>query len=246
MSSLQIQINPTPKQHLAWQKYHDQTTTEILPGGGAGGGKSLWLSQVIASSALRYPGSRWLLGRSVLKTLKQTTLLTLIEVLTRWGLKADEHYVYNQQESTITFSNGSVIYLKDQAHYPSDPNYDRLGSSEYTGAAIDEANQIQAKAKEVVASRLRYKLSEFGLIPKLLLSCNPAKNWVYGNFYKPWHEGKLPDYRAFIPALVTDNSYISPHYIESVKRLKDPCPGRLSHPAQVSSSQLTRVLESSL
>ncbi len=191
-------------------------------GGGAGGGKSAWLSQVIGSSALRYPGSRWLLGRSVLKTLKQTTLLTLLEVLSSWGLKADEHYDYNQQDSTITFSNGSVIFLKDLAHYPSDPNYDSLGSSEYTGAAIDEANQVQAKAKEVVASRLRYKLDEFGLVPKLLLSCNPAKNWVYGDFFKPWREGTLPAFRAFVPMLVTDNPYISPHYIESLKRLKDP------------------------
>jgi len=113
MSSLQIRINPTPKQHLAWQKYHDQTTNEILVGGGAGGGKSRIICEAIASSALRYPGSRWLLGRSVLKTLKQTTLLTLFEVLTDWHLKADEHYTYNQQESTITFFNGSVIFLKD-------------------------------------------------------------------------------------------------------------------------------------
>ena len=191
-------------------------------GGGAGGGKSAWLSQVIGSSALRYPGSRWLLGRSVLKTLKQTTLLTLLEVLSSWGLKADQDYVYNQQDSTITFTNGSVIFLKDLAHYPSDPNYDSLGSSEYTGAAIDEANQVQAKAKEVVASRLRYRLDDFGLVPKLLLSCNPAKNWVYGDFFKPWREGTLPAYRAFIPMLVTDNPHISPHYIESLKRLKDP------------------------
>jgi len=222
MSSLQIRINPTPKQHLAWQKYHDQTTNEILVGGGAGGGKSRIICEAIASSALRYPGSRWLLGRSVLKTLKQTTLLTLFEVLTDWHLKADEHYTYNQQESTITFFNGSVIFLKDLAYYPSDPNYDSLGSSEYTGGAIDEANQIQAKAKEVVVSRFRYKLNEFGLVPKLLLSCNPAKNWVYGDFFKPWREGTLPAYRAFIPMLVTDNPHISPHYIESLRRLKDP------------------------
>ena len=84
MSSLQIHINPTPKQHLAWQKYQDKTTSEILVGGAAGGGKSRIICEAIASSALRYPSSRWLLGRSVLKTLKQTTLLTLFEVLTAW------------------------------------------------------------------------------------------------------------------------------------------------------------------
>jgi phage terminase large subunit len=222
MSSLNIQINPTPKQHRAWATYQDKTTTEILFGGGAGGGKSRWLCEVIGSSALRYPGSRWLLGRSVLKTLKQTTLLTLFEVLTAWGLKADRHYVYNQQESTITFFNESVIFLKDLAYYPSDPNYDALGSTEYTGGAIDEANQVQGRAREVVISRFRYRLDDFGLIPTLCMSCNPSKGWAYGEFYKPWRDGTLPPYRAFIPALVTDNPYISQHYIESLKRLKDP------------------------
>lgn len=163
-----------------------------------------------------------MLGRSVLKTLKQTTLLTLFEVLTFWGLKADEHYIYNQQESTITFFNESVIYLKDLAYYPSDPNYDALGSTEFTGGGIDEANQVQSRAREVVISRFRYRLDDFGLIPKLIMSCNPSKGWAYSDFYKPWRDGTLAHYRAFIPALVTDNPYISQHYIESLRRLKDP------------------------
>ena len=96
MSSLHTKINPTPKQHLAWQKFQDRTITEILFGGGAGGGKSRWICEAIGSSALRYAGSRWLLGRSVLSNLKQSTLLTLFEVLTAWGLKAEEHSVHNQ------------------------------------------------------------------------------------------------------------------------------------------------------
>jgi hypothetical protein len=49
MSSLQIRINPTPKQHLAWQKFQDKTTNEILVGGGAGGGKAQPLDALVCT-----------------------------------------------------------------------------------------------------------------------------------------------------------------------------------------------------
>jgi phage terminase large subunit len=104
---------------------------------------------------------------------------------------------------------------------PADPNYDRVGSTEFTGAFIDEANQITQKAKDVVKSRIRYKLTTFDLLPRLLLTCNPAKNYVYSEFYKPWKQGTLEADKAFVQALVRDNPHLSPHYITSLQRLKD-------------------------
>jgi hypothetical protein len=221
MSSLSIQIAPTPKQHQTWLKLRDQTTTEILFGGGAGGGKSRLGCEWLIESCIRYPESRWLMGRAVLKTLKKTTLVTFFDVAKDWGLKKDEHFIYNQQDGEITFWNGSVIDLKDLAYYPSDPEYDSLGSTEYTGAFIDEANQVRLKAKEIITARLRYKLDQFGLIGKLLMSCNPAKNWVYHTFYKPTKDGTLPDYRAFIQALASDNPFLSKAYLLTLSRIED-------------------------
>lgn len=217
---LRIRFQPIPKQHEAWQLLTDDHTTEILYGGAAGGGKSRLGCSWIILSCIQYPGTRWLLGRAVLKTLKQSTLLTFFEVLQLFGLTRDLVH-YNQQDGIITFWNGSQVYLFDLAYYPSDPNYDRIGSTEFTGAFIDESNQVTQKAKEVVQSRLRFKLADHGLIPKLLMTCNPAKNWVYSDFYRPHKEGKLPPYRAFIQSLVTDNPHISPQYIESLKRMRD-------------------------
>lgn len=163
----------------------------------------------------------------MLKNLKQTTLLTLFDVARSWGLKQSKvglpefHYNYNEQQGEITFWNGSVIHLKDLAYYPSDPEYDSLGSTEYTGAFIDEANQVRAKAKSIITARLRYRIDEFGLAPKLLMSCNPAKNWVYTEFYKPSRDGKLEPWKAFIQALPTDNPHLSQRIIESMRRMPD-------------------------
>lgn len=163
----------------------------------------------------------------MLKTLKQTTLLTLLDIAKEWGLKQSKqglpplHFNYNEQQGEITFWNGSQIHLKDLAYYPSDPEYDSLGSTEYTGAFIDEANQVRFKAKEIITARIRYKLDEFGLIPKILMTCNPAKNWTYSEYYKPYRDGRLDEWKAFIPALPTDNPYLPRSTIEQMKRIKD-------------------------
>jgi hypothetical protein len=100
--------------------------------------------------------------------------------------------------------------------YPSDPNFDELGSLEITDAFIDENNQIVEKAHNIVKSRIRYKLDEYGLIPKVLGCCNPAKGWIYSRFYKPFKEGRLPNDRQFVQALVDDNPDISKHYRENL------------------------------
>ena len=159
------------------------------------------------------------MGRAILKSLKESTLLTFFQICKDWGLKKDEHYKFNTVEGTIKFSNGSEVYLKDLFLYPSDPEFDSLGSTEFTGAFIDECSQVTLKAKNIVMSRIRFKLEEFNLVPKLFMASNPSKNFLYYDFYKPWKEKTLKHYREFIPALVQDNPFISPYYIENLKKL---------------------------
>ena len=157
------------------------------------------------------------MGRSKLKALKETTLNTFFQISSDLGLK--DQYNYNAQSGIIYWNNGSEIILKDLFLYPSDPNFDSLGSLEITGAFIDECNQITKKAWQVVKSRMRYKLNEYNLTPKLFGSCNPSKNWVYSDFYKPYIDGELEPYRKFVQALPTDNPYLHPSYIETLKQL---------------------------
>lgn len=211
----------TEKQEQAWDYLNDGTTTELLFGGGAGGAKSFLGCAWIISNCGRYRGSRWLIGRSKLKTLKQTTLRTFFEVCSKWGIQAGKDFKYNAQEGVITFSNGSEVFLKDLFLFPADPEFNSLGSLEVTGAFIDEANQITAKARDVVNARIRYRLDDFGIIPKTLYTCNPDKNFVYSDFYKPDKEGTLPPYRRFIQALAIDNPFNSRHYIDQLKRIRD-------------------------
>lgn len=143
------------------------------------------------------------------------------------GLQSNVHYKYNQQSNIIYFTNGSQIFLRDLFAYPADPNFDELGSLEITDAFIDEINQCTEKAKNIVKSRIRYKLDENNLIPKLLGTCNPSKGWIYQNYYKPSKENTLSKDKQFIQALVTDNPDISQHYRSNLLSLDEASKQRL-------------------
>jgi len=206
-----------PKQENAVYYLKDNETKELLYGGAAGGGKSalgcLWLIEMCQT----YPKSRWLMGRAKLKALKETTLNTFFELSSNLGIT--NQFTYNAQANVIYWNNGSEILLKDLFLYPSDPNFDSLGSLEITGAFIDECNQIVYKAWQIVTSRCRYKLNEFDLIPKVLGSCNPSKNWTYKEFYKRDRDNNLTNTKKFIQALPTDNPHLPKSYLESLLAL---------------------------
>jgi PBSX family phage terminase large subunit len=214
-----IEIKPTQKQKQCFKILLDDKTNEICFGGSAGGGKS-WLGCTwIVTLCLKYPGIRCLIGRTVLQQLKQTTLNTLFEVLSNMGLKSGTHYNFNGQSNVMTFDNGSEIVLKDLAYQPSDPNYDSLGGMEVTAIFVDEAAQVSSLAYSILKSRIRFKLNEYNLIPKILLTCNPGQNWIKKDFYIPFTQETLPQNKCFIPSLPLDNPYLPETYIEMLKEL---------------------------
>ncbi|QDP55504.1 MAG: putative terminase large subunit [Prokaryotic dsDNA virus sp.] len=226
---MELTINPkfTKTQSQALKYLLDKNTNDILFGGAAGGGKSYMGCSWLILMCIKYPQTRYLMGRSKLDNLKKTTLNTFFEVCQKWNIIAGKHFNFNASSNVIKFYNGSEIMLKDLFHYPADPNYDSLGSLEITGAFIDEANQITEKAKNIVNSRIRFKLDQYQLIPKLLLTCNPSKNWVYTAYYRKAKEGKIEPHKKFIQSLVDDNPFISVHYKGQLEKLDEISKQRL-------------------
>jgi len=218
-------MNLIPKQENAVYYLKDKQTKELIYGGAAGGGKSalgvLWLIEQCQT----YPGTRWLMGRSKLKALKETTLNTFFELTTK--LNISSQFNYNAQSGIIYWNNGSEILLKDLYLYPADPNFDSLGSLEITGAFIDECNQITYKAWQIVKSRIRYKIKELGITPKMLGTCNPSKNWVYSQFYIKDKNKTIDKDKKFIQALPKDNPHLPQSYLESLLSLDENSKQRL-------------------
>ena len=244
----------TERQTEALDYLEDSITIETLFGGGAGGGKSALGCYWQLKNRMKFPGSRGLIGRTVFQTLKQTTLKTFFEIAEMQGLKKYRDFWLTgshdlENPNCIMFKNGSMIYLKDLKFNPSDPEFESLGSFEISDAFIDEASQCVEKAKDVIKTRIRFKLDQYchvcgnqqkkeilsydeqgrynewicanghhtsGLIPKVMMSCNPSKNWLYSSFYKPFKEKSLPVFRKFVQSLVKDNPHVSKHYISTL------------------------------
>lgn len=215
-------FTPLPRQAEALQYLsNDSSVNYVLYGGAAGGGKTMLGCTWQILRRLKYPGTRGLIGRAKLDTLKKTTVATFLEVANMIGLVAGKDFTYNQQSHIIKFMNGSEIILADLFLYPSDPYMTDLGGLEITDFLIDEAAEVSEKAFNIVSSRVRYKLNEFNLVPKGLITCNPAKNWIYNQFYLPHKNNVLPEYKAFVQALPGDNLHLPSAYVQSLSRLPE-------------------------
>ena len=199
-------ISLSQRQTEAWEYLEDETTTEVGYGGAAGGGKSYLGCVWHIYRRLKYPYSRGLIGRAKISNLEESTLVTLFSVASELGYRQGIDFIYNSQKHTIKWANGSMTVLKDLFLYPSDPDFISLGSTEFTDVFIDEAPEITRKAKEIVASRIRYKINDFNLIPKLFFTCNPSPGWVKEDYIS--NEGGavvLKPHQKFVRALLTDN-----------------------------------------
>lgn len=180
---------------------------QILGGGSAGGGKSFIGCCWLTLSCMQFEGIRMVVARKVRKTLLETTWNTLKDVLRLWGLKQDVHYHINNLVYTITFWNGSEILAMDLTPSPGDPDFNSLGSLEITGGFIDEVSEVSEKAVEVLASRIRYKVSETFVVGKLFMSTNPCLTWVRSTFVMT-DDGDpvtLPKGYRYIPFSLFDN-----------------------------------------
>jgi len=218
---MQAIINLLPKQSDAWKcLFDDPDITEVGYGGAAGGGKTVLGSYFAIVASEEHPGSRGVIGRKELKNLKRTTMATLFTVLSELGYKQGRDYLYNEQSATMTFSNKSEIIFMDMSHSAQDPEYTRFGGLEITWAWIDESNEVPEKAKSILKTRVGRKNIFEGVTVKnkWLETFNPNKGHVYNDYFKPWKDGALPNYRAFIRALPGDNPHLPKAYLDNLAR----------------------------
>lgn len=215
-------IRPTLKQHEAYLKLQDDVTRFVAFGGGAEGGKSWLGAEWLLTNCYIYPGTKWFIGRNELTRLMASSYATFRKVSAYHNIPASD-WALNGQYHYIEFANGSRIDLLDLKFQPSDPQFQRFGSTEYTGGWIEEAGEVHFLAFDILKSRVgRWKNQEYKLlIPKILLTCNPEQNWLYRIFYKPFKNGSLPEGYAFIQALYKDNPYTSEQAEKRLDQITD-------------------------
>lgn len=212
--------DPNYKQFLALEKLYDFETKYLGFGGGAGGGKSWIGSEWELAMCLNFPGVRYFMAREELKSLKDTTVKTFFKVAKHHGVT--DTFRYYEHYSAIRFYNGSEIALLELKYAPSDPLFERFGSTEYTGGLIEEAGEVHFNAFDTLKSRVGRQLNEHYNIPKkVLITFNPKKNWLYHTFYKPDKEGTIEKGYSFIQSLASENNKIDKGYVEGLDEIKD-------------------------
>jgi len=212
-------MNGTSKQKEAILALFDDVNTLVFYGGAAGGGKSFLGCAWLLLAGMAYPGTRWFIGREELKRIRQSTVITWHKVCAMYKFK---DFTVNGQDNYIRLKNGSQIDLLDLQYVPRDPLYERLGSIEYTGGWIEEAGEINFGAFDTLRTRVGRHLNDiYNIKPKILVTCNPKKNWLYTDYYKPFKANQLPKGVKFIQAFVQDNPHLTADYIENLKNTKD-------------------------
>jgi hypothetical protein len=198
----------------------------VLYGGQVGGGKSYLISFWLIYMANEYPATRYYMARRVLKDLKDSLLLTYFDV----AKKLEISYRY-YDKTKIVFPNGSEIYLLECENLPSDPNFDRLGSKEYTAGAIEEGIDVSRRAADVLLTRTRYKHVEYNLERKQLITCNPGDGWIKDDIVIPWRENRLKSNTIFVQATLESNpdNYFAEKYRETLEDLPQYEKARLLH-----------------
>lgn len=208
----------TTKQQTAISLLTDYKTEFLGYGGAAGGGKTIlgcyWLMQM----SYYAPETRYFIGRDSLKDTRESVLHSWRKLSKIIGFEG-----WQYRDNHINIFNGSEIEFLDLSYYPQkDPLYERFGSKEYTSGWIEEAGAVNYKAFDVLKSRVgRWYNEEYNIKKKILCTFNPKKNWVDTTFYRPFAKKLETQETKFVYALATDNKYLPPDYIETLRNIKD-------------------------
>ncbi len=206
------------KQKEVCRHWVDPSVTDIVYGGSKGSGKSYLGCSLIFGDALMYAGTHYFIARKELNDLRKYTIPSVHEVLGHWGI-TQAYFKYNGQDNFFELYNGSRVYLIQAKYMPGDPEYHRFGSMQMTRGWIEEAGQFEEAAKNNLnASVGRWKNDRYSLTAKLLQTCNPAKNYLYRDYYKKHKNGMLEGWKRFVQALPEDNRMAPAGYLENLYR----------------------------
>lgn len=215
-------IDFLPDQIKVKKYWDDEISKEIVYGGSKAGGKSFCGCAIIFMNALVYDGTHYFIARKELNDLRKFTRPSIEEFFLKMGSRWDNHAKYNGLDNFYELKNGSRVYLLHAREEPNDPLFERFGSMQFTQGWIEEAGEFEDAAyNNLRISVGRKENKKYGLMGKMLLTCNPKKNFLYDKFYKPYKEGTLEAHLKFVQTYPHRNIFLSQDYIDNLESLRD-------------------------
>ena len=181
-------------------------------------GKSFTGVSVLTLLHKMYPGTRSIIVRDTLETLKKNTLPTCHKAIPDSFIKK-----FNASAYSWDFTNGSHCeFFAEQDER--DPERKRWNGLEVNYILLDQIEEIQLKTFEKALERLGsyFVPKSKGVTPPPVLICtvNPTFDWPRKVFYEPSQNSTLPDNWAMYKMSLFDNPHVEPSYLESLNELK--------------------------
>lgn len=203
-----INLDRNPKQSLYFEDVmravKGETENRFFAFGGAvRGGKTFVTLFILILLCKMFPGSRWHVIRASLPDLKKTTIPSF-EKLAPAGVTIHR----DPGNWYASFENGSKIFFTAESA-SHDPELKSFLGLETNGIFIEQAeeasNQLWDRAMERTGSWYIDPMPP-GLI---FTTFNPTEEWPKAVFYDPFKEGKLESPYYYLPALPTDNPFVT-------------------------------------
>lgn len=156
--------------------------------------------------ALEYPGSRWVVGRKTLPSLRITILKSFLSALPRELIRD-----YNKAQLHLTLMNGSeFIFLPLD-----DP--EKLKSLEIAGFIIEEANEVEKEIYDRLKDRMRQALPN-GTRPRykstIMLNPTDEEHWIPQLFLFQ----KPKNHELFQSSTIDNMLNVPEDYVDELKR----------------------------
>lgn len=212
MKTINIDVNLKQKECLGYL-FDDQTTT-IVFGGSWRSGKSYVIAFFSLLSIMKHKNIRILVARNFYTDLRQTTVKTFEEVISKYELTNRVQINKNPYNIKCAQTGSEIIFMGVDG---SDSNAFR-GLS-LTHVCVDEASEFPEHIIKQLYGRLSYGITENNIKSKVFLCTNATKGWLYRTIYTPAKQKELPIHTKFINATLFDNEqFLPPGYLDNMTR----------------------------
>lgn len=185
----------------------------LLMAGDIRSGKTLICLWILVIFCRVFPGSRWVVIRKDVPTLRRNTLPTFFKHCCPAGFFRN----YNKSDGVASFVNGSqIIFLSEQ--FSDDPLGQRFLGLEINGAFFDQIEECQKNTFDIARSRIgQWMISPMPPVV-IIATANPSEGWVKECFHDPFVAGELSPPYYFQEADVSKNPYIDKAFITLLEK----------------------------
>lgn len=185
--------------------YNDQSRILVIHGG-AGSGKSVFISAKILRRVCEETPHKMLVIRKVANTLKDSVYAEMLSRIDEWGLH--KHVAVNKTEKSFSFDNGNIILCKGL----DEP--EKIKSIEgITSVWIEEATELNEDDFDQLVLRVRGEKANY---VQFILSFNPIDE-------NHWIKRRLIDTNeaTVLHTTYKNNLFLDKDYIDSLNALKE-------------------------